>query len=60
MKGNVAIVLVGVIMIIVEIVIMVNYMNFKNPQIGSMIILQFMIFTGIGGALVSWGIKRRK
>ncbi|GEM_PF-4836428 len=60
MKGNVAIVLVGVIMIIVEIVIMVNYMNFKNPQIGSMIILQFMILTGIGGALVSWGIKRRK
>ncbi|WP_456399494.1 hypothetical protein [Mesoaciditoga sp.] len=59
MKGRIASVIIGVIIIIVEIVIFANNIDYNHPEHSSVLIIQFMIFMGIGSALVSYGARRK-
>ncbi|WP_036222423.1 hypothetical protein [Mesoaciditoga lauensis] len=59
MKGRIASVIIGVIIVIVEIVILVNNIDYNHPEHNSILIIQFMIFMGIGSALISYGARRR-
>ena len=51
-------IVVGTVIMITEILILTNYMDYSHPEHNAVLILQFMIFMGVGSALILHGIKR--